>query len=247
MKLLLSITDASQDAILDRLVGGASDDIATHCGRTFLLQKYQESDPQTFDADCERLYLSQFPIDRDRVTVTIDGVAVTDFEVEEAATGLLFRENGWPETGLEITYFAGYVSPDQARTWSNGMTVTLGHFVKPSAAAAFTAPLIFEATTVTGGSAAAAGSEPTWPTTAGTPVASGSNVTFTAREVEEVPLALQDITYLEVKTRNDRRQRMDGLRGMTAESYSEEYGVEAAASELAPAVLRSLDLWKHGR
>jgi hypothetical protein len=246
VKLLLGIaaSDTSKDAILDELIAGVGDSFALHVGRDLVRQKYLESDPEPLVGDPTRVYLARFPIDRDQVTLTIDGAAETDFEVEDAATGLLYREGGWPTSDVEITYFAGYVSPDQVSTWVNGMTPTKGHFVRPtSAAVAYTAPLLFEATTVTG---AAAGSEPNWPTTGGQTVVSG-NVTFTARDAEEVPLALRSVAFLETKNRFERRERAEGLRSFQVESYAESYVDEHSLAALSPSVLRSLELWKHGR
>ena len=242
-KLLLGITDSSSDAKLDLLIASASDDIGTHVGRVLVRQKYQDSDPQPLPGDGTRLLLSQFPIDRDQVTVTIAGAAVTDFEVEEAAIGRLYRAGGWPTSDVDISFFAGYVSPDRVKPWVNLTVYVKGDFVRPSSSYGFTAPLLFEVTAVTG---AAGASEPTWPTTGGVPVTSALAV-FTARDAEEVPPALRNIAFLEVKNRNELLTRVEGLRSMQVENYSESYSDTVAASELSPSVVRSLELWKYGR
>lgn len=194
----LGISGSSEDAKLTAFIAGASALIPAIKGRELVRQRYL----QTLAGNGRtRLVLGVWPVDRDSVTLTIDDVAYTDFVVEQPLGGVLYRETGWPfgagvpyedpEENVAVTFHAGYVPPDLVKGWSANLVVVAGQFVQASSASP--QPLLFEVTTA----GTMAPTEPTWPTTAGTTVASGTAV-LTARHALPVPLHWQEAALLTV-------------------------------------------------
>lgn len=245
VKAHLGITTSADDAILATLIEGVSDDLVADLGRPLARQQYLETFPLTTRL---RLRLTALPLDRDSVTVTIDGTAATDFEIDDADTGQLYRSGGWSgsyptaeaeERLVSVTYKAGYVCPDSIQTWATGLTLVAGNWVRPTSP--WLSPLLFE---VTVGGATGAGAEPTWPTTAGTTVAAGA-ATLTAREVAELPAGLRDLVLYVVRIRYEARKREAGLKSLSADGFSASWESSAASPAGIPEeVCRSLDRWR---
>jgi hypothetical protein len=105
VKLHLGITDESDDALLTQLINEASDDIAGNCNRT-LTRETRTAEKYIGDGSPD-IYLELYPVES-IASVTIDGLAVTDYELT-AKSGRLFRENGWDyDATILVTYTGGY-------------------------------------------------------------------------------------------------------------------------------------------
>ena len=94
------------EATLDRMIQQASDSIVKYCERQFAKQTYTETVPGFGD---NHLLLSVAPI-ASVTSVVSDGLAITDFVLQEPESGLLYREAGWLWTTKQI----GMVSPKPA-------------------------------------------------------------------------------------------------------------------------------------
>lgn len=197
-KRRLGISASTWDSLLSALIDDASSTIASALGRPLGRQRYLET---LSGNDRTRILLSRFPVDRDSVTLEIDDTAQTDFTVEDPAVGMLYREGLWPigasepnerpEESVEVTYKAGYVLPDQIAAWANSAAVSALTWVRPTTPVG---DLLMECTTA----GTTDSSEPTWPTTAGTTVTSGTAV-YTARHAEELPKAISSVAWLVVR------------------------------------------------
>lgn len=241
----LGITDASQDALLDRLILDASSKIGRFLGRTELArQQYLETLP---GVGRELLSLSRFPVDPDQVTVEVDAVAVTDFEVRQDRTGLLYREATWPLAGcrpggepranVAVTYFGGWLVPDQVKTWASGLALVAGNWIRPTSPVL--SPFLFEVTTP----GTTAGAEPAWPATAGTTVPGGGTVVLTARRAVETPGAVSDYCYLAVRDAYQTLTREAALASRKLDGVEESYFVSAGDTPLPKMVEAGLSLW----
>lgn len=132
-----AIVDGTDQAAVERLVNAVSDAVVGYCGRGFALvsrtERYQP--PRG-----ELLQLAARPISS-VTSVSLDGTAVTDYEVADADQGLLYRAGGWSGelyedacygsvTGatvpgsarpvLSVVYSGGYVTPSQAAASPTG-------------------------------------------------------------------------------------------------------------------------------
>lgn len=194
----LSLSGSGEDAKLQTLLRAVSAAISAHFGRELARQRYLET---VAGLGRRRILLSQLPVDPDSLTLTVNGLAVTDFTVEDALAGTLYRESGWPqaashdaeqpEENVAITYYGGWVSPDLLADWTADAIVTAGSWIRATSASP--QPLLFEVTTA--GQLGA--TEPSWPADPGDTVASGTAV-LTARDAYEVPLDIQEAALLTV-------------------------------------------------
>lgn len=124
--VLSEIGDA--DAILiDNMIQQASDFIQRYCNRIFAKQIYRET---VAGYGTQRLILSRIPI-LQVLSIIADNEVITDYVVEDANAGILYRRRGWqwtPAIGWHIVsyplpnteamlytveYIAGFVLPDQ--------------------------------------------------------------------------------------------------------------------------------------
>ncbi len=122
-----AIVGTGEDARLADLIRWASAAINRYCRRTFARQKYI----QTLPGSGQTLMLGPAPIE-EVVAVGMRGSPVTDYRVENAAAGFLWRLNGWPgsygtagiynrrmDRGLqdlnvvEVEFWAGYQMPGE--------------------------------------------------------------------------------------------------------------------------------------
>lgn len=100
-----------QDLLLD-MIARASSVIARETRRTFGIETVTE----TLDGSGSRILgLSRMPI-VEVIGVTEDGTAITDYSVEDADAGALYRANGWGRSGgLRMwgteAYSSGYILP----------------------------------------------------------------------------------------------------------------------------------------
>lgn len=132
-KAEMGITDTDDDAVLLGMIARASSAIADETRRVFGIETVTE----TLDGTGTRLLgLSRAPIIAVSA-VTEDGTAITDYSIEDAEAGALYRANGWGRSGglrmwgteayssgyilpgyqdlrYSVTYQAGYALPDEA-------------------------------------------------------------------------------------------------------------------------------------
>lgn len=87
----LTVTDATRDARLSRLITRRSEALADLCGRIFARQQYRETIAGPGGLE---MRLTHYPI-AGTPTITRNGEAITDFSVRSAAQGILFLSDGW--------------------------------------------------------------------------------------------------------------------------------------------------------
>lgn len=129
----LGISDTTDDDILSDMITRASSAIARETRRVFGIETVLE----TLDGSGSRLLgLSRHPI-VEVTEVTEDGTVITDYLIEDADAGALYRANGWGRSGglrmwgteayssgyilpgyqdqrYSVTYQAGYVLPSES-------------------------------------------------------------------------------------------------------------------------------------
>jgi hypothetical protein len=112
LKSIFGLTDTSLDVLLQALIDGYSDVVATMCNRVFAKETVEETwrgDPPPYEN--YRIFLTHYPVaDADITSVMVNGNAV-DFELENS-TGKLSLAT-WAEP-LVVTYSGGYDLPDDA-------------------------------------------------------------------------------------------------------------------------------------
>lgn len=116
-KAEVGLDTAEDDEVIESMISRASQIIARECRRTFGLQKVQET---LAGSGSVLLELSQVPIVA--ITEVLEDSAVVDsseYFVEDADVGAVYRENGWGRTtalrawGTEA-YASGYILPGNA-------------------------------------------------------------------------------------------------------------------------------------
>lgn len=131
-KTELGLTDTSQDTLLALLLDEASDAIAAYCHRVWGRETVRETLPGT---GRRLLGLSRTPL-ISVTSLTEDDVAITDYTIEDAATGALARDNGWWPSAAggwdSIAYTSGYILPGYQR-WRYSITYQAG-FILPEEA-----------------------------------------------------------------------------------------------------------------
>lgn len=187
-------SDTSYDATIGALQDTIARSFAEILGFPLPRQRYEET---VAGNGRQRLILSVRPLDRDDLTVTLDDVELDDaadeFSIDDPRQGVLFRSYGWSSAdvlpgndglgNIVVTYRAGYVLPEVLSTWAaNDTTIANAttKWIRPTSPAL--SLFLFEVTTA--GTLGA--TEPTWPTTAGSTVTSGTAV-LTARDAYELP------------------------------------------------------------
>ncbi len=103
----LGISGSAEDEILARYRARVQSTIIELLGRPFALATYQETLP---GSGSTKLLLSRIPI----IAVTevlVNSQPLTDYTVEDAGAGMLFRKNGWTATGLPRWYIVPTVQP----------------------------------------------------------------------------------------------------------------------------------------
>ena len=253
VKARLNITGSTADETLGEIIAEASGGIAALFDDPLVRQSYREA----LGSHCRtRIQLSRWPVDPDSVAVTVDGVAVTDFSIEDPAHGWLYRAGGWggyaspgedPERRILVTYKGGYVPQGAASaagvvtTWEASAAYALGAWVRPSSPAL--TPLLMECTAA----GAAGATEPTWPA-AGATVGDGA-ATWTARQAQELPLILRQCAFATARALYlGETERSPGLAGWTAPGgVSENYFATHTAEFFPPSTKLALMQWRANR
>lgn len=129
VKQELCIEGSTEDAKLRRLIAAASDVISEFLQMPPYRQTYTETLPGSGQV---LLTLSRIPV-VSVSSVLIDSGVITDYSIEEAKAGLLYREVGWPwgvqadaggltshplpgsakRTNVTVSYVAGYLLPGE--------------------------------------------------------------------------------------------------------------------------------------
>ena len=91
LKRAMGTVDKDNDAFLRELIQRASDEARRYCNRQFSRQQYTQD---VVSAGSLLLQLRERPVVSVE-SVTLDGVALTDFRIEDAESGTLYRELGW--------------------------------------------------------------------------------------------------------------------------------------------------------
>ncbi len=183
----LSIDDLSRDTELLDILEEVSSLAAQEADRELLRATFVETGPRVTGRS---LVLAHAPVEASSVAVTLSGetlVAGTDFEVDDAEAGTLWRSGVWWPSGgnptdLSITYRAGYFPASSRRRWLATAAYRVGDWVAPGGQR-----YVFECTAA-GVSGATA---PSWSTPAVGDTLVDSGVTWTARDGYAPPAMLQ--------------------------------------------------------
>lgn len=225
VKLYLGETGTDRDTLLTSLISDASSSMLSFLGVHPGRQRYQETG---FGNGQVRRFLSRLPVEEGTLTTILDDTTITDWTLEDPATGQVYRETSWTQPAthapnLVDTYHAGYLLPDQISAWVATTAYTAGKFTRPSVSSLFR----FECTTTgTSGS-----TEPTWPTTLAGTVTDGTAV-WTARAVRELPAMVSSWCYAEVLRALSSLSRPYGQTSYEVEGVSESYSVTQVDREL---------------
>jgi hypothetical protein len=235
VKQWLGLTDDFSDAVLQSLIATASSAIVGAGGLGFPLAR-QTYEYKTKGNGKREMYLSPLPVDPESVEITINGGEVTDWSVEDAEWGLLFRSSGWTcssdgSPNVVVTFQAGYLLPNDIAAWGASSARTAGSWTRSSSPAV----LRFECTTA--GTTGA--TEPTWPTEAGETVVDGS-ATWTARTAWELPKEAESNAFAVVLSERGRNAATSGLKRVELEDYTVEYAASSGQTEsILPPNVRS--------
>jgi hypothetical protein len=103
-----------QPTLMEQLIDQASAAIERYCWRIFAQQRYLEVIPGIPSAFVPLRYATIVSV----ASVLIDTTAVTDYRIEDADAGLLFRRWGWGSPYIDVTaeYIAGWILPEQTST-----------------------------------------------------------------------------------------------------------------------------------
>lgn len=134
----LGLTAGEDTDLLAGMIERASSAIARECRRVF----GRETVTETLDGSGSRLLaLSRTPI-VSVASVTEDGVALaaTEYAVEDAEAGALYRQDGWGRAGGyrmwgTEAFSSGYILPGSASTLRYAVTYTGGYLLPPEAGA----------------------------------------------------------------------------------------------------------------
>jgi hypothetical protein len=115
----ISLTDTSEDQLLQMWITAYSDIIATMCHRVFGYEEVEETwrgDTKPYDPDCGRVFLTRWPVASGDIQ-SVTGPDGTDlsggYELESASGKLQFFNIPWSEP-IRIHYSGGYQLPDEA-------------------------------------------------------------------------------------------------------------------------------------
>jgi hypothetical protein len=100
--------------LVERFIDQASAAIERYCGRIFAQQRYREVRGPWLWSD--HLVLRHSPVISVSL-VSADGQAITDYRIEDAEAGILYRRDGWGRWGGEewtFEYVAGFFLPEQS-------------------------------------------------------------------------------------------------------------------------------------
>lgn len=221
---------SGQTARITGLVESIRDRFSDELGFDMRRQSYSMSFPTPNGR--RELILPVSVVDRDQFVVTVSGDVV---EAHMKAGGVLERSAGFgynfePDAHT-VTFVGGWVMP--TRVFDHDATARdLGDFVRAEASAR--SRFLFEVTTAGTPDASA----PTWPTTAGATVTSGT-VVYTARDAAELPGHIQELAWQAAADAWRRKDGEDGVLTARIDGFSETRSSEQAYSEVGmPALVK---------
>lgn len=106
-ELGIASSDTSHDSILNRLIAEASEIIQGAISRDLGLATYRETVP---GFGSNYLMLSRRPI-VSVSSVSYNGAAITDYTIEDAKAGMLYRRFGWMWTAAAIYHLDSGIAP----------------------------------------------------------------------------------------------------------------------------------------
>lgn len=246
VKLRLGITDSAQDSLLTDLIDEASSAITDVLDFELARQRYED---RFFGNGRRTLVLGRWPVDPATLTITVDDVAVTDFELDPDS-GLVYRQLGWPsgdgeDRNILADYFAGYILPDQIQTWSAALAIdaVAAPWARPSSPSLSRFLFLADDDGTTGGA------EPTWPTTAGGAV-DDNGITWTAHVAQALPKVLSGVAIGVVRSLFHRRNLDPATTQIQADGFSQSFlaTAQSASSGVIPqAELKTLLRWRAAR
>lgn len=151
-------------------------------------------------------------------------VSSADYSIAGENRSALYNPTGWtPDFDYLATYIAGWLplgdGPGLLMTWSATTAKVANAWAKPLAAANGSISLLFQCTTA----GTTAGSEPTWPTSAGGTVTDGT-VVWTARAASELPEDIQEAAIVTAfQWFNGALQQQSGVASESADGFSVSY------------------------
>jgi hypothetical protein len=114
VKVELNISGTDDDAHITNLIQEASDLIKNYTGRVFGKEKVRE----TIGAKgLPEILLERTPIVSIE-GITFNGLAITDYSIQDADAGVLFKVSGWTSTELSWTTFARHPSQYMEPLWA---------------------------------------------------------------------------------------------------------------------------------
>jgi len=142
-KVMLGITDTSEDELLSLLISQSSDMVAEECNRVFARETGIETWRCLEDINCppgmSRLYLTHYPVKKSDLAqvALLDGTLVdpADYYLEERSGKLTLK---FVISDVQVSYTGGYLLPDEAPTalqQAIGLLVQKGRQLKQTAAA----------------------------------------------------------------------------------------------------------------
>lgn len=133
-------SDASEDEAIERRIDVASQLVAKHVGRALHYGAGIVEKVAGFGG--QRLFLSRTPV-LSVASVTLDGEEVSSdsFSIEEAGTGILYREAGWRWTATLAPGLVGPVGMAGREALLYSVTYTGGWVTRPQVAGVLTLTL----------------------------------------------------------------------------------------------------------
>lgn len=219
--------ESGAGALLAGLITSASGLLEAAIGRPLLRARYRET--QELPGGRRHLVVNRPPVSRDELVAPGElALGRTDL-----GAGLLSFGTDLP-TETAVEFWGGWVSPALVVAWAPTTAVELGRWVAVPGS-----PWLMEATQ--GGTTS--GAQPAWPGERGGTITDGS-VTWTAREAEVVPRALQDLCYVAVFAAWERLDRSPELVSRRADAFSETYQTSRELAELPGNVLAGAARWR---
>ncbi len=141
VKQRLGLTVSTYDSLLTDLIAEASQSIVSFLGFDLARQTYHET---IAGRAKPYLLLSRFPVDRDSISILVNGIPLTSdgssltWRIHNQRNSLLFLSGGWSSTGgysegggyfgvgnvafgedrnVDVTYTAGWLVPGMLGTW----------------------------------------------------------------------------------------------------------------------------------
>ena len=245
VKQLIGITGTENDALFRSLIDSASSMMVEFLGVDPIRQSYREVRHLAFRC---REYLQRIPVEKESLSISLDGDFLVAGEETDVLTGeadycltdprvgeVLVGWDGFAASLSVVTYFAGFVAPEDMVSWAADSAYSVGSFVVLSGSL-----FMFECTTA----GTSASSEPAWPTELGETVTDGSCI-WTARSSTLLPAAVSGWCYTAFLKLYAELNRTPGLASYEIDGVSESFFATQTSDFLPPGVQSGLRSWRH--